>query len=157
MLRCVNYNDLTQEDLVEAFIRNHFGGHQAARVQILESFRSQPIPNAAFGSFKTTAEHLLGFNLPGLKFVHLTGLSPVEYLLRTKEHIASNHPVLIAARSGLALCHITVVYAYDGDVLSTFDPGLGEPVDLNAANIGFESDLLTFEAVSPPSTTSSRP
>jgi hypothetical protein len=157
MLHCVGYNDLTQEDLVEAFIRDYYQNFQATRHTVLENFRSQPIPNAAFGSFKMITERLLAGNLPVLQLIHRSGLSPGDYLREIKEHIAADQPVLISARSGPALCHITVVHEYDGDVLSTYDPGLGGNVDLNSAKISFESDLLTFDHVSPPSSTSSKP
>ncbi|MFN8179095.1 MAG: hypothetical protein U0167_14285 [bacterium] len=147
MLRCVGCHALSQEDLVEAFIRAHVGGGfaQAARHIVLENFRCAPLPGAFFGSFKTVAERLLGTNLRDRTIVHLNGLARDEYLRETKSRISTDEPVLISARSGPATCHITVVFAYEGDVLSTCDPALGRAIALDAAQIQFEPDLLTFE------------
>jgi len=147
MLHCVGCTNLSQEDLVEAFIRTQMSGGsvQASRQTVLEHFRSRPLPGAHFGSFTSIVERKLAGSLPSRELSHEGNLTTADYLLKIKTHIANDEPVLISARSGGNLCHITVVFGYNGDVINTYDPGQDLMLDLHVSNYTFEQDMLILK------------
>ena len=148
MLRTVGIQGITQEDLIEEYVLVHMSranSPQAPRAVVLERFRCQPIPGACFGSFKTVAERILAGKLGDWEFYLDDGVDPSEYAQKVKDFIAADSPVLISAENPSGGSHITVVYKYDGDMLYSYDSGLGQESIISAKSYTFRSDILVLQ------------
>ena len=145
MLRCVDYNDLTQEDLVIGVVRP-LGNTNESDPEILERFRCERLPNATFQTFRVVAEHLMKTSLSNWKFELKDKVNErLEYVRYIKEAIAADEPILISVKNPTGEdWHITMVYEYNGDVLSWYDLAQDTNVNRDASRCSFSADILVL-------------
>lgn len=151
MLRCIGYEELTQEKLIVEYIRSFpqpillQNGADIRALNpsiILALYQQGPLPNANFNTFQKVATRMLQGSLNGWRFHWISGISdPKSYISHMKQSIASDWPTLISVHTGSAW-HIILMIAYDGDMIKAYDPGANQIISKSVSAFQFSNDIL---------------